>query len=197
MQCQKSRRQCPGYKDDFDLMFRNETQATETRARRAVNTRKVHAAITIPNNYAKTTYVSEKPTSSVMTIYTHQAPAPRALVPQSLSIPVDDQAPCYFMSNFVLNPKSESSRGYFDFLAPMIKHETPDSHLSLAFSAVALASLANRPQAKASSLINRAIGQYTRALGSINSALQNPSQQKTDQTLAAIMMLGFFEVCGT
>src|SRR5690625_4379608 len=34
-QCAKSRRICPGYKDEFDLVFRNETQATERRARKA------------------------------------------------------------------------------------------------------------------------------------------------------------------
>lgn len=38
-----------------------------------------------------------------------------------------------------------------------------------------------------------AVGQYTKALKAINVALQTPAHQKTDQTLAAILMLGFFE----
>ncbi|KAK3391599.1 hypothetical protein B0T20DRAFT_331477, partial [Sordaria brevicollis] len=33
-QCLKARRQCPGYKDDFDLVFRNVTKATERRVQR-------------------------------------------------------------------------------------------------------------------------------------------------------------------
>ena len=47
LQCQKSRRQCPGYKDDFDLVFRNETQATERRARKAGNGKRGHATMTL------------------------------------------------------------------------------------------------------------------------------------------------------
>ena len=115
---------------------------------------------------------------------------------ESISIPIEEQAPCYFISNFVMIPQSGCSRGYFDFLAPMIMAEEPDSHLSVAFSAVALASLANRPNSKSSGLMQQAISQYAKALKAINSALQNPLHQKSDQTLAAIVMLGFFEVSG-
>lgn len=40
----------------------------------------------------------------------------------------------------------------------------------------------------------QAVAQYTKALKATNLALQNPAQQKSDQTLAAILMLTFFEV---
>lgn len=39
----------------------------------------------------------------------------------------------------------------------------------------------------------QAIGLYAKALKQINLALQNPTQQKQDSTLAAILLLGFFE----
>jgi hypothetical protein len=118
----------------------------------------------------------------------------RALAPlAALSVPVDVQAPCYFMSNFVMTSQS-TGPGYFDFLMPLVKSESPDSHFSLAFSAVALASLAKRPSARGTPLFVEAVGLYTKALKAINIALQTPAHQKTDQTLAAILMLGFFEV---
>jgi predicted 2-oxoglutarate/Fe(II)-dependent dioxygenase YbiX len=78
-------------------------------------------------------------------------------------------------------------------LVPMLRHESPDSHLSLAFQAVSLASLANRPSTRGRAIFPQAVAQYTKALKAVNLALQNPTQQKTDQTLAAILMLGFFE----
>lgn len=110
-------------------------------------------------------------------------------------IAIDQQAPCYFVSNYVLTPR-HSTRGYFDFLIPMLKNEGPNSHLSLAFSAVSLAALSNRPNTRGSSLFHQAIGQYAKALKALNLALQNTVHQKTDQTLASIIMLGFFEtVC--
>lgn len=84
-------------------------------------------------------------------------------------------------------------RGSFDYILPLIKTEPPTSALSLSFQAVAMASLANRPNARGSPLMHSAIDQYAKALKVVNLALQNPVQQKTDQTLASILLLGFFE----
>lgn len=113
----------------------------------------------------------------------------------TLSVPTADQAPCFFISNFVRIPRDPGARGSFDFLLPIIKTESQDSHVSIAFGAVALASLANRPNTRSSGLIIQAISQYAKALKAINLALQNPLQQKSDATLASIILMGFFEVC--
>lgn len=115
------------------------------------------------------------------------------LVPGSLSLPIEQQASCFFVQNFVHTPQDPTSRGWFDFLVPLIKTESPESHLSVAFSAVAMASLANRPNTKGRGLMPQAIGLYTKALKQINLALQNPAQQKQDSTVASILLLGFFE----
>ncbi|KAG4436391.1 hypothetical protein IFR05_008114 [Cadophora sp. M221] len=197
-QCAKSRRVCPGYKDDFDLVFRNETQATERRARRAGNSKRAGAQIT------PATQQSPPPTTSGGRTGPERSPtliAPNpdqnmsnAIAPMgALTIPLDQQAPCFFVSNFVIAPRLES-RGYFDFIMPMLKTESANSHLSLAFSAVAMASLANRPNTRGQRMLfSQAIGQYAKALKATNLALQTPVHQKTDATLAAILMLGFFE----
>ncbi|KAL2072461.1 hypothetical protein VTL71DRAFT_11804 [Oculimacula yallundae] len=201
-QCAKSRRVCPGYKDDFDLVFRNETQATERRARRAVNSKRTGSQMVLANQQSSFSITSRDETSPQRSP-TLIAPNPdqdmssmsNAMVPiGALSIPLEQQAPCFFISNFVIAPRSQA-RGYFDFLVPMLKHESPDSHLSLAFSAVAMAALANRPNTRGQRMLfGQAIGHYTRALKATNLALQSPVHQKTDTTLAAILMLGFFEV---
>lgn len=107
--------------------------------------------------------------------------------------PIEQQAPCYFMSNFVIIPQSGQARGSFDWVLPLIKTEASDSALSLSFQAVAMASLANRPNARGSNLMHLAIENYAKALKVVNLALQNSVQQKADQTLASIILLGFFE----
>lgn len=116
----------------------------------------------------------------------------------NLMIPVEEQAPCFFLSNYVLAPnrnEATTQRGYFEFLGPLIKGEGPESQLALAFSAVSMASLANRPSSKhRADLRQLAIAQYAKALKATNLALQNPATQKSDQTLAAVLMLGFYEV---
>lgn len=121
-------------------------------------------------------------------------PSSSGLPSTALSVPVEDQAPCFFITNFVRTPRGSGSRGSFDFVLPIIKTERPDSHVSIAFGAVALASLANRPNSRSSGLMLQAISQYAKALKAINLALQNPAQQKTDGTLAAIILMGLFEV---
>ncbi|KAH6721138.1 hypothetical protein BKA61DRAFT_467482 [Leptodontidium sp. MPI-SDFR-AT-0119] len=194
-QCAKSRRVCPGYKDDFDLVFRNETQATERRARRAVNSKRAGSQITLAAQQSSFSVTSTSPERSPTLI----APNPgqdmsNGITPMgALTIPLEQQAPCFFVSNFVIAPRLET-RGYFDFLMPMLKNEPANSHLSLAFSAVAMASLANRPNTRGQRMLfSQAIGQYAKALKATNLALQTPAHQKTDATLAAILMLGFFE----
>lgn len=127
------------------------------------------------------------PSSDGESIFSFQA--------RSLKIPIEEQAPFFFISNFVRLPRGPSSRGSFDFLLPIIRTERTDSHISVAFQAVALASLANRPSARSSGLMSRAIEQYSKALKGVNLALQNPAQQKSDATLGSIILLGFFEVC--
>ncbi|KAG9230264.1 hypothetical protein BJ875DRAFT_161677 [Amylocarpus encephaloides] len=189
-QCAKSRRVCPGYKDDFDLVFRNETRVTERRARKSLDGKKANHQIMIPNQ--ETVFRSGSliaPDSNTETRITRTSP-------MALSVPVEQQAPCFFLSNFVLSPTDDKDtpRGYFDFLVPLMKSETPDSHLALAFSAAAMASMSNRPDTRMRGDIRQmAVAQYTKALKATNIALQSPRSQKTDQTLAAILMLGFFE----
>lgn len=110
----------------------------------------------------------------------------------SISIPVEQQASAYFFSNFVLLPQHGATRGFLDYLVPMIKSDSPNSTLGTCLKAVTLASLGNRPHAKP--LLMPAVEQYNRALQQVNLALRDPLSQKTDQTLASVLLLGLFEV---
>ncbi|KAG4026342.1 hypothetical protein MFRU_042g00700 [Monilinia fructicola] len=212
LQCQKSRRQCPGYKDDFDLVFRNETKATERRARRSMKNKKGNNTSTqsvsgsgrdgnrkLPTSSSNSSdaELSYPATGTDLTKYvSDNGPSSSSGSPGlqvGFSSSIEQQAPCYFMSNFVITPQSGQMRGSFDYILPLIKTEPPTSALSLSFQAVAMASLANRPNARGSPLMHSAIDQYAKALKVVNLALQNPVQQKTDQTLASILLLGFFE----
>ncbi|RDW73766.1 hypothetical protein BP5796_07208 [Coleophoma crateriformis] len=204
LQCQKSRRQCPGYKDDFDLVFRNETQATERRARKSNNAKKINTQLVQRKDAAQRSFsISSNssedanddrslitPTSATSTGSTS---ATYAALQGDLQVPVEQQALCYFLANFVYLPQHSNSKGFFDFLLPMMKAEQPDSQLSTAIQAVAMASLANRPNSRGSPLMVQAVAHYAKALKATNIALQSPAQQKSDQTLASILLLGFFE----
>ncbi|KAH7015123.1 hypothetical protein EDB80DRAFT_326908 [Ilyonectria destructans] len=178
-QCAKSRRQCPGYKDEFDLVFRNETQATERRAQRA-------------NKKA----LAQKQTKTAGTQDTNTAASAKRAQDQAvlatLKLPVDQQATCHFISNFVLLPRYDNTRGYLEFVVPLLQVEKPAPHFKLAFDACAIASLGNRV-GSGRAFEGQALGHYTKALASTFAALKDPEMAVADSTLAAILMLGLFE----
>ncbi|KAH8645660.1 hypothetical protein BX600DRAFT_444226 [Xylariales sp. PMI_506] len=186
-QCAKSRRQCPGYKDEFDLVFRNETQATERRARKA-NKKALQKLGKFDDSS------EEEPGVIVMEGYGDavKSPVRKDVVPAALAVPFETRAENHFVSNFVLLPKQGSTRGFFDFLIPLLKTESPSSHLHRAFNACSLAFLSNSPAVK-SARMDMALNEYTHALQSTNIALRDPEMQKADSTLAAVLLLGLFE----
>lgn len=108
-------------------------------------------------------------------------------------MPIEHQAAHYFLSNFVLLPRTETSRGFLTFLIPLIKNEPPDTQLSTSFTAVALAAFANRPNSKP--LLPIAAQYYSKALIHINAALRDPIAAKSDQTITSVLLIGLFEVC--
>jgi len=79
-----------------------------------------------------------------------------------------------------------------DFLVPMIKAEGPESHLQHAFNACSMALINNR-SASRNRFADKALNEYTQALMGTNQALRDPEQQRTDSTLAAVLLLGLFE----
>ncbi|PNH26641.1 hypothetical protein VD0002_g10095 [Verticillium dahliae] len=185
-QCTKSRRQCPGYKDEFDLVFRNETKATERRAQKA-NRKALGKGKDVEPPAQPQVQVTKSASSS---------PASQdgfSIVIPMLDVPVEQMASCHFVSNYVLIPRQGSTRGFHEYLLPLLKSEMPSSHLHHAFNACALASLGNRPNASATKLNAKALGHYTKALAATHIALQHPEQGKSDATLASVLMLGLFE----
>ncbi|KAJ2904659.1 negative acting factor [Zalerion maritima] len=189
-QCAKSRRQCPGYKDEFDLVFRNETQATERRAKKANK-----KAMSQKHKQEEKDGFRSPSEIGALRSPDGSLKSPTDAFLANLKIPLEQQATCHFMSNFVLVPRQGSTRGFLDFLIPLMKAETTDTHLKHAFNACALAHLDNRVHSGDDQVKDKALAEYTKALHSTNQALRDPEGQKQDGTLAAVLLLGLFEVC--
>ncbi|KAI1385234.1 uncharacterized protein F4822DRAFT_432083 [Hypoxylon trugodes] len=190
-QCAKSRRQCPGYKDEFDLVFRNETQATERRARKAGSKK----ALALKTSSKTDQSLSISPVySSTSSSSSNKSPLDnqRAIIP-SLNIPVEHQASCHFVANFILVPSEGSGRGFMDFVIPLLRQEDQgQGHLRHAFNACSMAFLNNRG-GTGGRFADKALHEYTKALNGTNAALRSPEMQLADSTLAAVLLLGLFE----
>ncbi|KAH8129971.1 hypothetical protein ACSS6W_003031 [Trichoderma asperelloides] len=201
-QCAKSRRQCPGYRDEFDLVFRNETQATEKRAQRA-------SKKALAQRMSKFTAASSSESPSPNEAFSappfntteHLASYGRknqqtpwtglyALL-QKPQMDLEGQASCHFLSNYVLIPRAGNGRGFLEYIVPLLRAEDVAPQFKAAFDACAMASFANSQGSP--HLVERALRTHSKALGAINIALNNPDTIKQDSTLAAILLLGLFE----
>ncbi|KAH7325109.1 hypothetical protein B0I35DRAFT_175767 [Stachybotrys elegans] len=176
-QCAKSRRQCPGYKDEFDIIFRNETKATERRAQKA-------------NQKAGTRKVEQvHDPAAIHALRNSQAQNHVIVMPQ---VPLDQQASCHFVTNFVLVPRQDWSRGYMEFLPALLKSNPSAIHFKYAFEACSLASLGNR-SGPGQDFAEKAVGLYTKALAATHVALKDPTLATHDTTLAAVLLMGLYE----
>ncbi|KKY36364.1 putative negative acting factor [Diaporthe ampelina] len=189
-QCAKSRRQCPGYKDEFDLVFRNETKATERRAQKA--NRKGSVASSSSDRSSIASSPSSIESLSPIAKEFVRSPTGESISPL-LSIPTDQLASCHFFSNFILVPRQGSTRGFMDYLLPLMKSEAQNSHLQHAFNACSLAHLGNRVRSTSEDIPDKALSEYTKALAATHEALKDPEASKTDGTLAAVLLLGLYE----
>lgn len=183
-QCAKSRRVCPGYKDEFDLVFRNETEATERRARKANN-----KALALKTSLAKD---SSSRASDVKTPASSTRSSANSSPLLSPTQSIDERTAHHFVSNYVLVPPQGTERGYLQFVLPLIKAERPSPHFKLAFEACALAYFSNR-MGNAAHLEKEALAKYVKALATTGSAIRDPVESKQDATIAAVILLSLFE----
>ncbi|KAF4510167.1 hypothetical protein G6O67_002079 [Ophiocordyceps sinensis] len=112
----------------------------------------------------------------------------------SLLPPLEDVASCHFISNYVLIPRQGliTTRGWLEFVVPLLKQDPPIPHFKHAFNACATASLNNRV-GTGNDFERQALGHYTKALAATFTALRDPDMVKHDATLASILLLSLFE----
>src|SRR5262249_17432019 len=80
----------------------------------------------------------------------------------------------------------------YEFLPILLRESIPHSALPTATAAVGLASLSNTKNSPEWSSMAQSL--YGKAIRKVHAAVADPVLQPSDQTLAAIMLLGFYEV---
>lgn len=222
--CIRIKKPCPGYRDPFDGKIRDETQSTIRKFKRtriviekeqvlreqglrddggeaddaeanadADEMEDVRADVEdwssgyFYRRKRSTTPLSASSTGSFDSIHHDYI--------TTLATPMEQRATCYLLSDYVLVTDSPGGRrGYYKFAYKMLTRPTrPSRCLLSAFKAVSFVALASRPGA--AHLVIEAESHYSRALREVNTAIQDPRQVKHDDTLAAVLLLAFYEVC--
>lgn len=178
------KRACLGYRDQLSLAFRDETERTQRKARK---TRFNHC--------------------STSPIYQPSVPIDRSdLLPISsdnrnlheidgfgkhLSPPLEDSVVCNFYETTAASLSDEDHTRYLHLLLPdLYNRSAPYSPLRLAAQAISYATSAkSRPD-----LAQRSRELYGQAISALSSAIRNPTQVKSDQTLYAVLLLSGHQV---
>lgn len=96
----------------------------------------------------------------------------------------DDVATTYFFKNF-------TSNSHWDFMRMFATQSKMDPCLELAIKACGMAALDNIESVVMGKDYARSM--YVEALGFLNEALRDPIRSKTDESLIAVAMLGYYE----
>ena len=111
--------------------------------------------------------------------------------PLSLSIPLEEQASCFFFHHFVADEPS-TPIGYARYLPKIYSLESAYANLPGIITSIGLAGLANLKSSPETMILARK--KHTAVLRSLNSSLQDPKTAATDATFLTVLLLGLFEV---
>lgn len=164
----RARVDCPGYRDLVDLGFRDQSEEVIRKSQRLTRKR------TVP----------DVASTAASALDEGGAPSPRRIP----AYPVQELAKGYIFSNYMAGgPRG----GHMPYLVPLI-NDPRNSAVNAALNAVGLAALSNirlAPQ-----MMLKARREYTTALSQTNRALKDSVMSKRDDILAAVLLLGMFEV---
>ncbi|KAI9697513.1 MAG: hypothetical protein M1820_007779 [Bogoriella megaspora] len=198
-QCKKSHRTCPGYRDEFDLIFRNETSATKRRAQKSTSTTRDSES---PPKTASGRRSKDKDDSNpgrdglspdfIATAYNTFFEKSQIPLAPGLWTSDEVQATAFFFRNFVLLPRqTDATRGFLSVLLPFYNNCSSESAIHRATSAVALSALSKFPDRNY--LQNQSAIEYGKAISIVNKAIIDPEQAKSDELLCTILLLGLYE----
>ncbi|CAI7616208.1 unnamed protein product [Penicillium manginii] len=162
--------ECPGYRDPLELKFRDQNEEVIRKSQNP--TRKKRAVNALPE-------VVESDSNSGAVITSPQA------IPE---YPAQELARGYLFCNYMAGGPHA---GHMSYLLPLIQNPQ-NAALNAALNAVGLAALSNIRMSPRMML--KARREYTTALSQTNHALRDPFLSKQDDTLAAVVLLGMFEL---
>ncbi|KAH8646955.1 hypothetical protein BGZ60DRAFT_391555 [Tricladium varicosporioides] len=207
-QCVRAKRVCPGYRNQLDLMFRNESNAVIEKAKARAKSKKAKAS---SNPGTPSTSSAASPSSTISHLlpkddsdtqnlerelakFSFHYPdqyiggfASSMLPPALYALPptIHERAQGYFYTNSSLFLRN------FDLLGTLCSQTSSEDYLLASMSAVGLASLSHVTHSP--EMVVQSRKDYIAALRLTNAALKSPTDVRKDSTLFTVMILSIFE----
>ena len=191
IQCAKSKRVCSGYRDEVDLLFRNENRATEIRAQRSAAARSSESSGKSMKKPQTRPASSSYYNAAAVTLNSWSAwngsfcSSPRVL-PEN----AEQHALCHFFTNYVPTTKHSEST-FLGYLLPVWREAASESALCAATSTVALMGLGYAPERN--QLIRKARQNYSMAIFKLNAAISDPVEARRDETLLSVLLFSLYQ----
>lgn len=219
LKCLRAKRQCPGYRDPFEGKIRDETQSTIKKYKRTriviekdqvlreggwkeqdvmgdVSYQEVKANVEqwTSGHFDRAGSRCTTPASASSSSSFDSVGGAFECLLSPLNTPVEQQAACHLLADYIIiSDAPGGKRGHYKFVYKILNRPGgPSKCLKYAFKALSFVALSSRPGA--SHLMVEAESHYAKALREVNRAIQDPFQVKSDNTLAAVLLLAFYEV---
>ncbi|KAF2468673.1 uncharacterized protein BDR25DRAFT_289498 [Lindgomyces ingoldianus] len=124
-------------------------------------------------------------------VFRNQTDAVVKKLSRSLSPSIVDRATTFFIHHYVFKTDSPTPQGNYDYLPSLLQGASSNSPLVTVIAAAGLAGLANA--GNSSAWRADAYTLHGQAIRRLKETLETPSLVNSDQTLAAIMLMGTFE----
>ncbi|KXL44935.1 hypothetical protein M433DRAFT_43815, partial [Acidomyces richmondensis BFW] len=174
--CVKLGKQCSGYRDPNQLQIQDESEAVKQKATRKA--RQVAAAVVTESLGPLPSQIPLSRTR-IMDLVLASGPFSMTFAPTA-----DDISTSHFFNSFV-------SDSHWSFLNTYAAQGRLDRCLQLAIRACGMANLVNVENTVIGREYSRAM--YIDAIGLLNEALRDPKRCKSDESLMAVTMLGYYE----
>ncbi|KAL2060909.1 hypothetical protein VTL71DRAFT_8961 [Oculimacula yallundae] len=196
-QCIRARRTCPGYRNQLDLMFRNESEAVKVKAVKSKETSQTRSKTPAQSRSPTQSYREGSDDDFDQGEEVARSPGVQQAIGEMFStmnvVPIHSIFP-------TLEEKSLGAFGTmaptwfqsFDFVGILCGSSSPEAHIMAGISAVGLASLSNA--SRAPELAAESRRGYVKALRLTNEALRSPTAVKKDSTLFSVMVLSLYEM---
>ncbi|PVH72992.1 hypothetical protein DL98DRAFT_659727 [Cadophora sp. DSE1049] len=199
--CIKTKQPCPGYKDIFDLAWRDQNAVAERSVQRRKRAAEKQRAETTTRTSRARRRTSDQDkdegenkddeeisTDIERTITTHISPH----IPTPLAETPSNYALSFFFSIYA-NPPSNNDerRGYLEYLAPQFLCTAPNSTLKMATMAVASCLFIAWLNRRADNPTSRAF--YLKALKGMKEGIEKERECGDDEMLMSVLLLQFYE----
>ncbi|PWY89240.1 Zn(II)2Cys6 transcription factor [Aspergillus heteromorphus CBS 117.55] len=183
--CVRARRTCTGYRDIVALSFQDQTDEVIGKARRRVDKQTVEPSPSPSSFISDLSTVADDDTNDDDQVQ----PGPGPLMLQHIPAPTRDDGISFVLANHVAT--GPSAHAHLSFL-PSLLQAVSNPAITASVNAMGLATLANIQRNPRLMLAARR--EYSTALSETNAALCDQARATSDSTLAAVLLLGLFEI---